>query len=257
VTEGDELAKQYRLPHRLRDFIREHHGTTQVFVFYRRAVDAANGDESSVDIRDFSYPGPIPRSKETAILMLADSCEAAVRSVKPKNRQEINDLVTKIFDDKRKHGQLNDSNLTLNELNQIKESFLDILQGMFHPRINYQEAVAKSNPANTTAAVPIAKPTPELKEEIKRRATDEVNTTRPAANKLKDKIDTSPKPPTRTQTNQEIARVNPPTLEDDEDEPLAEVPRLPRAEPGNDKGNQNGKPESKTQPSDEDKTEKS
>lgn len=259
VTEGDEMAKKYRLPHRLRDFIREHHGTTQVYVFYRRAVDAANGDESSVDISDFSYPGPVPQSKETAILMLADSCEAAVRSVKPKNRQEINDLVTKIFDDKRKHGQLNDSHLTLNELNQIKESFLDILQGMFHPRINYQEAVAKTNPAaKPSVVVPLPKPTPELKEEIKRRATDEVNATRPTPAQTPDKPDSSvSKPVLRNQSTQEVSRVNLSNVDDDEDEPLAEVPRLPRAERPKDTAEQNGKPDTQEQSTDEKKTDES
>ena len=140
VIEGDQIAKKYNLPNRIREFIREHHGTTQVYVFYQRAL-AASGDENGVDPADFSYPGPIPQSRETAIMMMADSCESAIRAVKPESSQGIAELVHKIIEDKRNSGQLDASNLTLNELQKIEDTFVDIFRGLFHPRIDYAKAV--------------------------------------------------------------------------------------------------------------------
>ncbi len=144
VTEGDQIAKRYNLPNRLREFIREHHGTTQVFVFYQRALAAA-GDESAVDPEEFSYPGPIPQSRETAILMMADSCESAIRAVQPKSNQDIADLVHGIIEDKRNKGQLDASSLTLNDLRKIEATFIEIFRGLFHPRIDYAKAVRAPN----------------------------------------------------------------------------------------------------------------
>ena len=96
ATEGDQIAKMYNLPNRIRDFIREHHGTTQVFVFYRKAL-ADSGDENGVDPADFTYPGPIPQSRETAIVMMADSCESAIRAVQPESNKEIAEVVHNII----------------------------------------------------------------------------------------------------------------------------------------------------------------
>ena len=140
VIGGDQIAKKYNLPNRIREFIREHHGTTQVFVFYQRAL-ADSGDEDGVDPADFSYPGPIPQSRETAILMMADSCESAIRAVKPQSNQEITNLVHGIIEDKRNGGQLDASMLTLNDLRTIEATFIDIFRGLFHPRIDYTKAI--------------------------------------------------------------------------------------------------------------------
>lgn len=162
VTEGDALARQYRLPSRMRDFIREHHGTGEVFVFYQQALARAEEDQDVVDVADFRYPGPRPQSRETAILMLADSSEATIRSTQPGTRQEIEDTVEKIIEGKRRAGQLDDSGLTLNDLNTIKRIFVDLLKAMFHPRINYAEAVNKARHVGTptpgTAMPPVAAP---------------------------------------------------------------------------------------------------
>lgn len=152
VIEGDQIAKKYNLPNRIREFIREHHGTTQVFVFYQRALADA-GDEGGVDPADFSYPGPIPQSRETAILMMADSCESAIRAVKPQSNQDIADLVHGIIEDKRNKGQLDASMLTLNDLRKIEATFIEIFKGLFHPRIDYTKAIQspgapKAEPAN-------------------------------------------------------------------------------------------------------------
>lgn len=152
VQEGDHIAKKYNLPNRIREFVREHHGTTQVYVFYRRALENA-GKASEVDPIDFSYPGPIPQSRETAILMLADSCESAIRAVKPQNNQEIIELVRSIIEDKRRAGQLDASSLTLNDLSKIEATFIDIFKGLFHPRIDYAKAV-KSTPREAASAEP-------------------------------------------------------------------------------------------------------
>ncbi len=156
VIEGDQIAKKYNLPNRIREFIREHHGTTQVFVFYQRALADA-GDEDGVDPADFSYPGPIPQSRETAILMMADSCESAIRAVKPQSNKDIADLVHGIIEDKRNKGQLDASMLTLNDLRRIEATFIEIFRGLFHPRIDYAKAIQspgapKAEPANGNGA---------------------------------------------------------------------------------------------------------
>ncbi len=135
VTEGEKMARQYRLPARIRDFILEHHGT-QVLYFYQQAVQRAGG-EQGVDIEQFTYPGPKPQTKETAILMLADSSEATVRSRKPTKKQEIDEIIHHIIEGKIQSGQLDESGLTLNDLSTIRRIFVDMLQAVFHPRINY------------------------------------------------------------------------------------------------------------------------
>ncbi|MCA9913593.1 MAG: HDIG domain-containing protein, partial [Anaerolineae bacterium] len=213
VTEGDEMARQYRLPNRIRDFIREHHGTTQVFVFYQRALNQASGDTDSIDIADFTYPGPRPRSKETAILMLSDSCEAAVRSANPQSKGEIAEVVDRIINGKRDSGQLDESGLTLQDLYTIRESFVEFLQGMFHPRINYRDAVgnkaepAPPTPSSTPAAPATASAIPTATNEqsaVVSTGTSEVPAA--AANKTRQV----------------------PSIDEDDDDPLTEVPRLPR-----------------------------
>lgn len=209
VVEGDELAKQHRLPQRIRDFILEHHGTTHVFVFYQRALQQADGDVSAVDSSDFTYPGPKPRSRETAVLMLADSCEATVRSVKPRSKQEIIEVVDKIIEEKRASGQLDESWLTLNDLKIIKQSFVEVLLGMFHPRINYSEAIAKKTPAS----LPKATGTQPRLDPVRPLGSSENG-----ADVVKRTQET-----TSVRTAKEAA-----TPSVDTDEPVAEVPRLPR-----------------------------
>lgn len=136
VIDGDKMARQYRLPTRVRDFILEHHGTTQVTYFYNKALEAA-GDDEAVDVSEFTYPGPKPQSRETAIIMLADSCESTVRARKPTHKTQIAEIVQNIFDTRMRDGQLDECGLTLRDLTRIKEIFIDMLQAVFHPRINY------------------------------------------------------------------------------------------------------------------------
>jgi putative nucleotidyltransferase with HDIG domain len=140
VMEGDRLARRYRLPTRIRDFIMEHHGTTQVVYFYHEALKQAEQTGEEVDIADFTYPGPRPLSRETAILMLADGCESSVRARRPQSKQDVEETVNYIFDTRLREGQLDESGLTLSDLRILRETFLTALQGVFHPRISYPGA---------------------------------------------------------------------------------------------------------------------
>jgi hypothetical protein len=221
VTEGDEIAEQYHLPSRIRDFIREHHGTTQVYYFYRKAVDLAEGDESSVDISEFTYPGPRPQSRETAIMMIADSCEAVVRSRGPASRQEISEIVEQIIEGKMHDSQLDESGLTLNDLKAIRNIFVEMLQAVFHPRINY--------PAETNTRIrrpdPPSQAALSMPKSDQSKASQEIATAQPLnENGLKRQ---------EKRLSGEFEAAKPELIEtegpvDDDDKPLAEVPMLPR-----------------------------
>ncbi len=138
VKDGLEMARRYRLPLRLQDFIPEHHGTTLVSFFYHKALEQAGKDET-VDESLFRYPGPRPRSKETAIIMLADGCESAVRATRPGSRKEIDSIVRKLINARLADGELDESDLTLRDLDHIRQAFVKTLQGIHHPRIQYPE----------------------------------------------------------------------------------------------------------------------
>lgn len=139
VRDGLTLARKHRLPARIRDCIAEHHGTLKTFFQYTRALKAAGDDPAQVDESKFTYPGPRPRSKETALLMLADGCEAKVRSDRPKSEADIDRAVKYVLDDRLSKGQLDDTGLTLNDLRLIRESFVTTLKGLFHARLQYPE----------------------------------------------------------------------------------------------------------------------
>jgi membrane-associated HD superfamily phosphohydrolase len=104
---------------------------------YVKAVNAAGGDKSQVDIEKFRYPGPRPRSRETAILLLADGSEARVRAEKPKDEAELRKLIKEAIDQRVALGQLDDTNLTLKDLSTILDSFTTTLRGIYHPRVKY------------------------------------------------------------------------------------------------------------------------
>jgi putative nucleotidyltransferase with HDIG domain len=140
VTDGVQLARKYRLPRRMEDFILEHHGALITRYQYGQALQAAGGDASRVDIEKFRYPGPRPRSRETALLMLADAVEARARAERPAIDEELRALVHSVMETAQKHGQLDDTLLTLRDLNLITESFITILRGTFHPRIQYPKS---------------------------------------------------------------------------------------------------------------------
>ena len=136
VRDGLELARKHHLPKIVRDFIPQHQGTGVVKYFYQRACEEGGGCEN-VDEEAFRYPGPKPQSKEAAIVMLADACEATVRSARPGSAEETRKLVHKQIETRLLDGQLDDSDLTLRDLKLIRDSFVSILQGVFHPRISY------------------------------------------------------------------------------------------------------------------------
>ncbi|MBL8049579.1 MAG: HDIG domain-containing protein [Anaerolineales bacterium] len=140
VTDGVQLAKKHRLPRRLHDFILEHHGTLITHYQYNQAMEAANGNVSKVDIEKFRYPGPRPTSRETALLMLADATEARARAERPSNDDEIRKLVRSVIQTVQKFNQLDDTLLTLRDLNLITESFVTTLRGTYHERIQYPKA---------------------------------------------------------------------------------------------------------------------
>jgi cyclic-di-AMP phosphodiesterase PgpH len=140
VTDGIHLAKKYRLPRRLHDFILEHHGTLITRYQYNQAMEAAGGDVTRVDIEKFRYPGPRPASRETALLMLADATEARARADRPASDDDLRALVRSVIETVQKFSQLDDTVLTLRDLNLITESFATTLRGTYHPRIQYPNA---------------------------------------------------------------------------------------------------------------------
>ena len=136
--DGYILGKQYGLPKEILDIILEHHGTTLVQYFYYKAL------ESGADIleKDFRYAGPRPRSKESGVIMLADTIEAAVRATSDKRMESIEKLVRYLIKSKVEDGQLNDCGMTFEEIEKVTQSFLNILKGIYHERIKYNNGIS-------------------------------------------------------------------------------------------------------------------
>ncbi|MEA4811117.1 MAG: HDIG domain-containing protein [Anaerolineaceae bacterium] len=139
ITDGVILARKFHLPGRIIDFIREHHGTMMTRYQYSQALEEAGNDPSKVDKSLFTYPGPTPRSKETALLMLADGTEARARANAPKTEEEIRALIQNAFEFYKKEAQLDNTDLTLHDLRLIADSFYETLVRSYHPRIKYPE----------------------------------------------------------------------------------------------------------------------
>ncbi|MDO8612419.1 MAG: HDIG domain-containing protein [Dehalococcoidia bacterium] len=146
VHAGQELARRHRVPVRVRAFIPEHHGTRLVTYFYRKAAI----DDATTDPEKFRYPGPRPQSRETAIVMLADSVEAVVRSSRDRSAERIDSLVDAVIAERVAEGQLDECDLTLRDLKTVGESFKTTLRGVYHPRIEYPAPTAAER---ATAAV--------------------------------------------------------------------------------------------------------
>jgi putative nucleotidyltransferase with HDIG domain len=160
VKDGLELAKKYRVPRDVCAFIPEHQGTGLIKYFYHQAVEQAD-DPDSVDDAEFRYPGPKPQSKETAIVMIADSCEAAVRAALPTSVEEIDKIVHHIINDKLTGGDLDECDLTTRDLDQIRSAFVEMLHGVFHPRVKYPGEVKKEELASgSQPALPAPQSTP-------------------------------------------------------------------------------------------------
>ena len=138
VRDGLAVATEHNLHRDIVEFIKSHHGNTLVAYFYHKEKERAK-DPSTIKEKAFRYEGPKPDTKETAIVMLADSVEAAVRSIQGPNREKIEELIEKIIQGKLQDGQLQESHLTLKEIERIKKVFINTLMGIYHERIEYPE----------------------------------------------------------------------------------------------------------------------
>ncbi|MBN2044116.1 MAG: HDIG domain-containing protein [Anaerolineales bacterium] len=137
VADGVELVKKYRLPKKIQDFVREHHGTMLTRYQYANAVKEHEGDAQAIDKSLFTYPGPKPQSRETGLLMLADGVEARARAERPDNQEAIRTLIKEVVNQRLSSGQLNETDLTLKDIEEIIDSFTTTLRGVYHPRIEY------------------------------------------------------------------------------------------------------------------------
>lgn len=138
VTDGLDLGRKFKLNPLIMDFITQHHGTTLMHYFYQKALEEA-ADETEIKEEHYRYPGPKPQTKEAAIVLLADSVEAATRSLEDFNPQRIEEVVRKVINNKFIDGQLEECNLTLKEINTIATTFTRILSAMYHARVKYPE----------------------------------------------------------------------------------------------------------------------
>ena len=138
VLKGIEIAKKNNLPEVIIDFIRSHHGTSTVkyFLYQYKTLHP----EKEIDTGNFTYPGPIPFSKETAVLMMADACEAASRSLNEYNEESLSSLVTNIIDGQAKEGQFANADITYKDISVIKRIFINMLQNIYHVRIAYPKS---------------------------------------------------------------------------------------------------------------------
>ncbi len=161
VADGLVLARRYRLPHQIQDFIAEHHGDRIVKGFYHKACAQAGDNADEVDIEKFRHNGPRPRSRESGIVMLADAVEATSSALRPNTSAAIEKLVNSIIDEDVMEGQLNNSGLSLGDIERIRHSFIETLKGRFHLRVKYpgNEALEAPEP---TAALPKPAENPEL-----------------------------------------------------------------------------------------------
>lgn len=137
VSEGVTLARKAGLPEQFIDIIKEHHGTTLVYYFYRKQLEQVGGDPSSVDLKEFRYAGPKPRSKESAIIMIADSFEAASRSLDRIDESTLFELIDRLVREKAEDGQFDECLLTFEELSIVKRTMVKTLAAAHHSRIKY------------------------------------------------------------------------------------------------------------------------
>lgn len=145
VPEGEALARKYRLPESFCDIIREHHGTTLVYYFYRKQLETVGGDLSKINSKIFRYPGPKPHSKESGIIMLADSIEATSHSIDKISEEEIVQVLDRLVEEKVQDGQFDESQLTFEELSIVKKTIIKALLVSRHLRIKYPEPLAPNH----------------------------------------------------------------------------------------------------------------
>ncbi|MBQ2701171.1 MAG: HDIG domain-containing protein [Clostridia bacterium] len=168
TRDGLQLAKKYRLPVEIQDIIMEHHGDTPVMFFYHKALQQPDG--KAVDVKDFRYDGRRPRTKESAIIMLADTVEAAVRSLPDPTPKNIEAAIERLIRGKLEDGQLSESPLTLKDIDKICAAFAQSLNGAFHERIEYPN-VAIPSPGQQSLTPPV--PEKLVASEVKTEAREE------------------------------------------------------------------------------------
>ena len=137
VKEGLEVARKLKLPTQLRDIIEQHHGNSLVRYFYQKAKEKYDPEMQKIGEEEYRYPGPRPRSREAGLVMLADSVEAASRSLKSPTKDSLKRLITEIFNSYLQDGQLDDCDFSLRELRSAAASFFSILHAVYHPRVEY------------------------------------------------------------------------------------------------------------------------
>ena len=186
--DGMLMAQKEHIPPEVQDIILQHHGVTPVMYFYHKALQLSNGQQ--VDINEFRYAGPKPDTKEAAIIMLADTIEAAVRSLKNPTPKEIDQFIVRLVRGKLEDGQLSESPLSLHDIDEICEAFSDILKGVYHERIEYpnvphyaQSASAVQESAKEQVTVA------EMKSETREEAVSGSREDTPPKESLKDPAD--------------------------------------------------------------------
>ncbi len=137
VTDGIAMARESRLPEKIISFIPEHHGTTTIQYFYHKALEQAKSGAASVSRKNFQYPGPRPQTRETAVVMIADSVEAASRTAASATKEEFAEIIDRIIQNKISEEQLHEAPLTLGELALVRKAFLDVLVSTYHERPHY------------------------------------------------------------------------------------------------------------------------
>ncbi len=153
VRDGVEMAREFGIPDAVLDFIPMHHGTTKISFFYDQAMKRRKKNEV-INEDDFRYPGPRPQTKETGIVMLADAVEASTRAIEEPTIQKIEEKIDMIIKTRFMEGELDDCDLTLRDLTKIKSSFLKILGGIYHARIQYPETQAPELPPTSSETAP-------------------------------------------------------------------------------------------------------
>jgi len=152
IEAGVELGRRHKLPEEIIDFILTHHGTTVMKYFYQQAVNEEG--EEMVSSKEFEYPGPIPFTKETTIVHLADSVEAIVRAREISSEQELSETIKEIFEEKIRTGQLDSSDVSIKDLNAIRDAFTSVLAGIYHSRVKYPEDIAREKRREDGAGAP-------------------------------------------------------------------------------------------------------
>ena len=174
--------------------IAQHHGDSVMAYFYYEAKKAAEAQGRDVDIRDFSYDGPKPQSKEAAILMMADTVEAATRTLKDRSRESMSKMIQKLVKDKFESGQLSESPLTFRELTEISDAFIRTLTGIYHERIEYPDLKTLKKPgASALPDAPQADAAPKAESAPRAAAASKATVAPRAESAPKAKAEAAPK----------------------------------------------------------------